>query len=48
MKRGDGLSMTLTELTASKLVLTLSWSETTLGGGRINSVEGNNTFTFGK
>jgi hypothetical protein len=47
MKRDDGLTITLTELTDKKMVLTLTWRETTLGG-RESSVEGSHVFTFGK
>ena len=48
VKRDDGLTITLTELTTTKMVIKLTWTETTLGGGRTNSVQGNHVFTFGK
>lgn len=46
--RGDGLSINLMEVTATKLVLSLTWSKTTVAGGRTESVAGQHVFTFGK
>jgi len=46
--RGDGLAISIEEAITSKLVLKLTWSQTTLGQGRSNSVKGVNIFTFGK
>ncbi|MBL7873159.1 MAG: hypothetical protein JNM78_16190 [Cyclobacteriaceae bacterium] len=46
--RGDGLSITIEEATASKLILKFNWSQNTLGPGRTTSVKGENVFTFGK
>ena len=46
--RGDGLSINTTEISATKLVLTLTWTKTTLDGGRIESIAGSHVFTFGK
>ena len=46
--RGDGLSINLTEISATKLVLSLIWTKTTLDGGRIESIAGSHVFTFGK
>ena len=46
--RGDGLSINLMEVSATKLVLTLTWTKTTLDGGRVEAVAGQNVFTFGK
>ena len=46
--RSDNLAITITEVTDTKLVLTLTWATTTLGGGRIESVKGSNVFTFSK
>ncbi len=37
-----------TEISATKLVLALAWTKTTLGGGRVESVAGQHVFTFGK
>lgn len=48
IERGDGLSIAVAELSASKLVLALSWSKTTLGGGRALSISGQHNFTFTK
>lgn len=48
MVRNDGIEVTLVEATTSKLVLKLAWSKTTIGPGRVASVSGQNTFTFGK
>lgn len=48
ISRGDGLTITVTELTATKLVVGLTWTKTTLGGGRSESVSGQHVFTFGK
>jgi hypothetical protein len=46
--RSDNLAVTITEVTDTKLVLTLTWATTTLGGGRVESVKGINVFTFAK
>ena len=46
--RGDVIQVSVDEATVSKLVLKLTWTKTTLGSGRINSVKGVNVFTFGK
>ena len=48
MVRGDGLSISVTELTSTKVVMGLTWNKTTLGGGRSESVAGQHVFTFGK
>lgn len=45
--RNDGLIVTIDEITATKLVLKLTWANTTIGSGRVNSVGGQNVFTFG-
>jgi hypothetical protein len=45
--RDDGLPVAIGEATTSKLVLTLTWNKTTLGG-RAGSLKGVNVFTFGK
>jgi hypothetical protein len=46
--RGDGLTVTINNVTETALGLSLVWSKTTLGGGRAESVEGTHLFTFGK
>lgn len=43
---GDVIS--ISSITENSLVLTLEWDETTLGGGRTQSVSGSHTFTFSK
>lgn len=48
IERGDGLLVSVVELSSSKMVLSLTWSKTTLGGGRHASISGSHTFTFGK
>lgn len=48
MVRGDGLTILVTELMSTKVVMGLTWSKTTLGGGRSESVSGQHVFTFGK
>ena len=48
MVRGDGLSISVTELTSTKVVMRLAWNKTTLGGGRSESLSGQHVFTFGK
>lgn len=46
--RSDGVSITLEDVNETKLVLKLNWTKTTLGGGRVSSIAGSHTFTFGK
>ncbi len=46
--RNDGLVVTIQEVTATSLKLALVWDKTTIGPGRIGSVEGQHVFTFGK
>ena len=46
--RGDGLQIAIDEASTSKLVLKLTWNQTTLGPGRVNSLMGVNVFSFGK
>ena len=48
IKRDDGLVVTLQEVTDTSLKLALTWSKTTLGPGRVESVSGQNVFSFGK
>jgi len=45
--RGDAVVVTIDEITSAKLVLSLDW-DGTLGSGRVESIEGKHTFTFGK
>lgn len=48
IQRNDGLVVTIQEATATSLKLALSWTKTTLGGGRVESVSGQHVFNFGK
>ncbi len=44
--RNDGLKITINEITNTSLKLSLTWSTTTLGGGRAASVAGDHDFSF--
>lgn len=46
--RGDGLNISVNELTNNRFVAALTWTKTTLNGGRENSVSGQHVFTFTK
>lgn len=46
--RGDGLTVTIDNISDTVLALSLTWDKTTLGGGRSGSIEGSHVFTFGK
>ena len=48
VKRDDGVEVKLQEVTDTSLKLALTWSKTTLGPGRIESVSGQHVFSFGK
>lgn len=48
IERNDGLRITITEVTSTSLKLALTWSITTLGGGRTASVAGDHEFNFTK
>lgn len=48
LKRNDGLEIQIQEATTTSLRLGLTWAKTTLGAGRIESVGGQNVFSFGK
>ena len=48
ISRGDGLTISVNELTSNKLVVAFPWAKGTLGGGRAESVAGQHVFTFGK
>jgi hypothetical protein len=47
-KRDDGLEVTIQEATATSLKLALTWSKTTLGPGKTESVNGAHVFSFKK
>ena len=46
MNRGDNLSVTIVDVSHTELKLSLQWSETTFGPGRISSIGGLHEFTF--
>lgn len=46
-KRDDGTNVSITTLDENQLVLQLTWTKTTLDGGRQQSIAGQYTFTFG-
>lgn len=46
--RSDDLSISVEEVTTTKLSLKLTWAKTTLGGGRTASIAGSHLFVFGK
>ncbi len=48
VKRDDGLEVKLQEVTSTSLKLALTWSKTTLGPGRKESVNGQHVFSLGK
>lgn len=47
-RRDDGVVVDIAQATNSSLQLGLTWDETTLGSGRLESVEGKHVFTFVK
>ncbi len=48
IERNDGLKIIVTQATTSTLILTFNWDKTTLSSGRVQSVKGQNIFTFQK
>ncbi|MCA4899802.1 MAG: hypothetical protein ACK514_12835 [Bacteroidota bacterium] len=48
IKRDDGLEVSIQEATATSLKLGLTWTKTTIGQGRTNSVSGAHVFSFRK
>lgn len=48
IKRNDDVSITIETLTDNELVLSLNWTKTTLGKGRVESVAGKHVFSFTK
>jgi len=46
--RDDDVEMTIQEINTDKLVLAFTWTETTLGPGRLSSTSGEHVFTFVK
>jgi hypothetical protein len=47
-QRSDGVEVTLTEVTATSLKMSLAWGKNTFGPGRTGSVSGQHVFTMGK
>ena len=48
LSRNDGVTVQLTEVTATQLKFNLAWSKNTFGSGKVGSVKGQHAFTFGK
>lgn len=46
--RGDGITVSIQEITDTSLKMSLAWSKNTLGPGRTNSIKGQHLFTMGK
>lgn len=46
--RSDNMPVTIESISATAMTLSLTWSSTTLGGGRTESLQGKHVFTFGK
>ncbi|NOS94103.1 MAG: hypothetical protein HOP30_19475 [Cyclobacteriaceae bacterium] len=46
IKRNDNLEVTITEVSATVLKLSLTWTTGTLGTGRTTSIAGNHVFSF--
>jgi hypothetical protein len=45
--RNDGSEVQI-QVTSSSLTMTINWTTTTLGGGKVASTKGNNVFTLTK
>jgi hypothetical protein len=48
IKRNDNLEVQIQEATTASLELGLSWTKTTLGSGRVESIGGQHVFSFTK
>ena len=48
IKRNDNLEVQVQEATTSSLKLGLTWTKTTLGSGRVESISGQHVFSFTK
>lgn len=46
--RSDGIQVTVENISETELTLRLTWNKTTLGGGRVASIQGNYIFVFSK
>jgi hypothetical protein len=47
-KRDDGIVVSIDSITETALTLSLTWTKTTFGGGRLLSISGKNVFVLGK
>ena len=45
--RDDGLVVTIQTVSSTQLIISLVWTKTTLGPGRVTSVKGSTVFTLG-
>ena len=45
--RDDGLVVTIQNVSSTQLIISLVWTKTTLGPGRVGSVKGTTVFTLG-
>jgi len=45
--RNDGIVVTIQSLSDASLILSLTWTMTTLGNGKVSSIPGQYVFTFG-
>jgi hypothetical protein len=48
LARSDGVTVQLSNVTATSLTMTVAWNKDTYGPGRIESVKGQHVFTMGK
>jgi hypothetical protein len=48
IKRSDDVTVTINTISETNLVLSLAWSKTTLGKGRVSSFKGQHVFSFTK
>lgn len=48
IKRDDGIEVAIDAISSTAMTLSLTWNKTTLGGGRLNSVQGKHVFIFKK
>ena len=46
-ERSDGIIVTIQSISDTSLVMSLTWTKTTLGQGRVQSIPGRYVFTFG-
>ena len=48
LSRSDGVTIQLSEASATSIKMSLAWSKNTFGAGRVGSVKGQHVFTMGK